>query len=179
MRRRPPAGGEGGSRVGIGRWGGGADRAQEKGRAGGGVAILNLVEQNETLQKRVGEIGQRLANAEAERGRASVAHESLIARLHKLDDQIRGMAPRNRELSSLSTTLTEGLDEAMAERGRLAVGSARLASERTALNAEIDQPCRRPAALKSSHEAPITQPSGRTHAGIACLQPLINTTGSA
>lgn len=164
-------------RMAIDSLGAAVDSAQEKGRAESAVAILNLVEQNETLQRRLGDIGQRLANAEAERSRASVAHESLIARLRKLDDQVRGMASRHHELSSLTTTLTEGLDEAMAERGRLAVETDRLASDRTSLNAELAELGRRQAALNASHEATIAQLSERTQAGIDGLKRLISRTG--
>jgi hypothetical protein len=82
-------------RMAIDSLGAAVDNAQEKGRAESAVAILNLVEQNESLEQRLGDIRQRLMNAEAERSRAATAHEGLIARLRKLDDQVRGMVSRH------------------------------------------------------------------------------------
>jgi murein DD-endopeptidase MepM/ murein hydrolase activator NlpD len=164
-------------RMAIDSLGAAVDTAQEKGRAESAVQLLNLVEQNESLEQRLGDIRSRLATAEAERARAAAAHEGLIARLRKLDDQVRSMVSRHHELSSLTTTLSDGLDEAMAERGRLAVESDRLASDRTAVNTEIAELGKRQAALNASHEATIAQIAERTKAGIDGLKRLINRTG--
>lgn len=164
-------------RLAIDSLGAAVDGAQEKGRAESATAILSLVEQNEALQHHLGEIGERLANAEAERTRAAAAHEGLVARLRKLDDQVRGVASRHAEFSPLMSTLTEGLDEAMAERGRLAVEGDRLASERSALTVELAELGRRQNALSATHEATIAQLSERTQAGIDGLKRLIGRTG--
>ncbi len=164
-------------RLAIDSLGAAVDGAQEKGRAESATAILNLVEQNENLQKHLKDIEQRLAGAEAERSRAAAAHESLVERLRKLDGQLRGIASRHAELSSLMPALEAGLDEAMAERGRLAIEGDRLASERTTLNAELAELGRRQDVLNTTHEATIAQLSQRTQAGIEGLKRLIARTG--
>ncbi len=164
-------------RMAIDSLGAAVDGAQEKGRAESAAAILNLVEQNETLQKHLTDIGERLMNAEAERVRAATAHEALIARLRKVDEQIRSVSSRRSDLSGVMSTIAEGLDEAMAERGRLAVEGDRLAAERNSINVELAELGRRQNALSVSHEATIAQLTERTRAGIEGLKRLIGRTG--
>ena len=153
------------------------DTAQEKGRAESAAAMLNLVQQNQALQQHLNDVSDRLATAEAERDRAAVAHEALVARMKKLDDQVRAIASRHSEFSSLMSNLSDGLDDAMAERGRLAVAADRLAADRSAVKAELAELGRRQTALEATHEATIERLAQKTQAGIQGLKRLIARTG--
>ncbi len=164
-------------RAAIDSLGSAVDTAQEKGRAESAAAMLNLVEQNQALQQHLKDVSDRLATAETERDRAAVAHEALVARMKKLDEQVRAIASRHSEFSSLMSTLSGGLDDAMAERGRLAVEAARLAADRSAVNADMAELGRRQTALEANHEATIERLSKRTQAGIDGLKRVIGRTG--
>ncbi len=164
-------------RLAIDSLGAAVEGATEVGRAESASAILTLVAQNENLQKHLGEVERRLANAEAERERASSVHEGLVERLRKLDQQVRGIASRNSEGPAVLSGLEQSVIDAMAERGRLAVERDRLASERTALKAELRELEKRQGSLTTSHEATILQLSEKTEAGIEGLKRLIGRTG--
>lgn len=175
--RREVAQAESAYRAAIDTLGNAVDTAQEKGRAENAAAMLNLIEQNQSLQQHLKDVSDRLASAEGERDRAAAAHEALVARMKKLDDQVRGIASRHSEFSSLMSSLSDGLDDAMAERGRLAVAADRLAAERSAVNADLAELGRRQTALEATHEATIDRLSQKTQAGIDGLKRLIARTG--
>jgi murein DD-endopeptidase MepM/ murein hydrolase activator NlpD len=164
-------------RLAIDSLGAAVEGATEVGRAESASAILALVAQNETLQKHLGEVERRLASAEVERERASSVHESLVDRLRKLDQQVRGIASKSTEFGSVLSSLEQSVIDAMAERGRLAVERDRLNSERTALKAELKELERRQGALTTTHEATIRQLSERTLTGIDGLKRLIARIG--
>lgn len=164
-------------RLAIDSLGAAVDGAHEAGRAESATAILSLVEQNDNLQRHLREVEQRLANAESERMRASVMHETLVDRLRKIDLQVRGIASNSPDIKAVVATLEQSIVEAMAERGRLAVEGDRLAGERDSLKAEIRELERRQGAINVSHEATIVQLSERTQAGIEGLKRLIGRTG--
>ena len=164
-------------RLAIDSLGAAVDGAQEAGRAESASAILSLVEQNDNLQRHLGDIEERLTSADQERQRASQVHESLVERLRKVDVQVRGMASHSPEFKALVATLEQSIVEAMAERGRLAVEGDRLSSDRQALNVEIHELERRQGAINVSHEATILQLTRRTQAGIDGLKRLIGRTG--
>lgn len=153
------------------------DSAEEKGRAESAAAMLKLIEQNRALQHQLKDVGDRLNTAEDERERAAAAHEALVARMRKIDQQVRGIASRHSEFSSLMTNLSQGLDDAMAERGRLAVAADRLAADRSAVEAGLAELGRRQTALEADHEATIERLAKRTQAGIDGLKRVIGRTG--
>ena len=152
-------------RAAIGRIGTAVDTAQEKGRAEGAAAMHDLVQQNEALQRQLKDLGDRLADAESERTRAAAAHEALVARMRRLDDQLHAVAAHHQELSSLMSTLSDGLGDAMAERGRLAV------------DAEIAGLGQKPNGSDPDHSAAIDRLTQRTQAGIDSLKRVIQRTG--
>ncbi len=164
-------------RLAIDSLGAAVDGATEAGRAEGASAILALVAQNESLQRHLTEVERRLLSAETERERASANHENLVERLRLLDRQVRQHASKNVELGAVVTSLEQGLTDAMAERGRLAVERDRLARERNALRAEIQELERRQGTLTVTHEQTIAQLSERTQAGIDGLKRVIARTG--
>jgi murein DD-endopeptidase MepM/ murein hydrolase activator NlpD len=164
-------------RLAIDSLGAAVEGATEVGRAESASAILSLVAQNEALQKHLGEVEQKLANADAERERASSAHEALIERLRKIDLQVRGMASRSPDSNTVLSSVEQSVVDAMAERGRLAVERDRLAVERSALKAELQELEKRQGTLTTTHEATISQLSERTQAGIEGLKRLIGRTG--
>ncbi len=176
-KRQEVARAESAYRAAIDNLGSAVDTAQEKGRAESAAAMLNLVEQNESLQQHLKDVSDRLATAESERARASAEHETLVARMKKLDDQVRAIASRHSEFSSLMSTLSSGLDDAMAERGRLAVEADRLAADRSAVSAEMAELGRQQSLLQANHEATIDHLSQRTQAGIDMLKRMISRTG--
>jgi len=176
-KRQEVARAESAYRAAIDTLGTAVDTATEKGRAESAAAMLNLVEQNETLQQHLKDVSDRLATAEGERARAAAQHEELVARMRKLDEQVRAIASRHSEFSSLMSTLSSGLDDAMAERGRLAVEADRLAADRNAVNAEMAELSRQQTQMQANHEATIERLSQRTQAGIDMLKRLISRTG--
>jgi murein DD-endopeptidase MepM/ murein hydrolase activator NlpD len=164
-------------RAAIDNLGSAVDTATEKGRAESAAAMLNLVEQNEALQQHLKDVSDRLATAEGERARAAAEHEALVGRMRKLDEQVRAIASRHSEFSSLMSTLSSGLDDAMAERGRLAVEADRLAADRSAVSAEMAEFTRQQSQMQANHEATIERLSQRTQAGIDVLKRVISRTG--
>jgi murein DD-endopeptidase MepM/ murein hydrolase activator NlpD len=176
-KRQEVARAESAYRAAIDNLGTAVDTAQEKGRAESAAAMLNLVEQNEALQQHLKDVSDRLTTAEGERARAAAEHEALVARMRKLDEQVRAIASRHSEFSSLMSTLSSGLDDAMAERGRLAVEADRLAADRSAVNAEMAELGRQQSLMQANHDATIDQLTKRTQAGIDMLKRLISRTG--
>ena len=157
--------------------------ATEAGRAESASEILNLVAQNQAMQKHLGDVQQRLASAEVERERAATVHEGLIDRMRQLDQQMRVIAGKNlapgKNLGNdaVLSSLEQSAIDAMAERGRLAVERDRLAGERNQLNAEMSELARKQNAVAASHEATITQLNDKTKTAIDGLKRLIGRTG--
>lgn len=176
-KRQEVARAESAYRAAIDNLGTAVDTAQEKGRAESAAAMLDLVQQNESLQQHLKDVNDRLATAEGERARAAAEHEALVARMRKLDEQVRAIASRHSEFSSLMSTLSSGLDDAMAERGRLALEADRLAADRNAVSAEMAELGRQQSLMQANHEATIDRLSQRTQAGIDMLKRLITRTG--
>lgn len=176
-KRQEVARAESAYRAAIDNLGTAVDTATEKGRAESAAAMLNLVEQNETLKQHLKDVSDRLTTAETERARASAEHEALVARMRKLDDQVRAIASRHSEFSSLMSTLSSGIDDAMAERGRLAVEADRLAADRTAVGAEVAELTKQQSQMQAKHEATIDKLAERTQAGIDVLKRMISRTG--
>jgi murein DD-endopeptidase MepM/ murein hydrolase activator NlpD len=129
------------------------------------------------MQSHLNDVQVRLASAESERERAAAAHEGLIERLRQLDRQVRVQGTRNPSSDALLSNLEQSAIDVMAERGRLAVESDRLAADRRQLNAELTELQRKQTAVAATHEAAITELNDRTKAGIDGLKRLIARTG--
>jgi murein DD-endopeptidase MepM/ murein hydrolase activator NlpD len=104
-------------------------RATERGRAEAAEAVASLIEQRNQLSARMVEIERGLAAAEGERERAIATHTGLMERLQQVEARL-GSRPSDVVSAGDRAAALERLRiEAMAERGRLAVETRRLAME--------------------------------------------------
>lgn len=104
-------------------------RATERGRAEAAEAVASLIEQRNQLGARMVEIERGLAAAESERERAVATHTGLMERLQQVEARLGSRTPDAASASDRAAALERLRIEAMAERGRLAVETRRLAME--------------------------------------------------
>jgi murein DD-endopeptidase MepM/ murein hydrolase activator NlpD len=152
-------------------------RATERGRAEAAEAVAGLIEQRNRLAERMAEIERGLAAAESERARAVATHEGLMDRLRGVEARLAGRAPDAVTAADRTAALERVRVEALAERGRLAVESRRLAIEHRAATGDL-------AALRAvdsdaarAQDAALAEISGSTRAQIDEITRVLRAAG--
>ncbi len=141
-------------------------RATERGRAEAAEAVAGLIEQRNRLTERMVEIEQGLAAAENERERALATHDGLMERLRGVEARLVGRAPDAASAADRVAALERVRIEALAERGRLAVESRRLAIEHRATTGDLASLRAVDRDAARAQDAALAEISGSTRAQI-------------
>jgi murein DD-endopeptidase MepM/ murein hydrolase activator NlpD len=140
-------------------------------------ALSQLADQNENLRKQMNDLETRLASAEADRVKAAESQEALAERLRLADRAVRSEKSRQTALNGSVEQLEKQLDDAKAERTRLAQERDRLNQEKQRLAAEITDMEKKQQNLVSGQHEAFAQVIERTRGGIEAIHKIIARTG--
>ncbi len=152
-------------------------RATERGRAEAAEAVASLIDQRNKLSARMVEIERGLAAAESERERAVATHTGLMERLQQIEVRLAGRPSDVVSAGDRAAALERLRIEAMAERGRLAVETRRLAMEHRAATGSLNGMRAATQDTANAQDAALAEIAGGTKSQIDEIMRILRGTG--
>jgi murein DD-endopeptidase MepM/ murein hydrolase activator NlpD len=103
------------------------------------VLMLDLIEQNATLQRSLTDVREELINTEGQRQEVAQARESLRTELFSIESELRELAGRNFSLKDNLVTVESDLQSALSERNAALLDASQAKRRASTLERELDR----------------------------------------